>query len=307
MSLIVTGSIGIDTIETPQGKADDVVGGSSIYFAGAASFFTPVRLVGAVGEDFPAEMEAMFTSFKGEAVDTAGLERRTGSKTFRWHGKYHENMNIRDTLAVELNVLIEDLPPVPDHFKDSRYVFLACTAPSNQLQLLEQFPKRQLVVMDTIDLYIKQDAENLAKVIAAVDGVIVNDDEAKLITGEQNVVIAGQKIVAMGPLFAVIKKGEHGAIVFHRDGSIAALPAFPADKVIDPTGAGDSFAGGMMGYLASQNAKSFDIETLKKAAGYGTAVASHTIEDFSVGRLQQITRANLDTRLDQFANMVRIE
>ncbi len=306
MSLIVTGSLGIDTIETPHGKAADVLGGSSIYFAAAASFFTPVRLVGAVGEDFPDEMIARFGQFQGHPVDTAGLEKRVGSKTFRWHGKYHENMNQRDTLAVELNVLIEDLPPIPEHFRDSRYVFLACTAPTNQLELLESFPERRLVVMDTIELYIEQDRDNLAKVIAAVDGVIINDDEAKLITGESNVVIAAEKIVEMGPTFVVVKKGEHGAIICHRDEGFAAFPAFPAKQVVDPTGAGDSFAGGLMGYLCEQDATTFGLETLKQAVAMGTMVASHTIESFSVDRLAEITRSDLDARYAEYAAMLKL-
>ncbi|WP_432799385.1 PfkB family carbohydrate kinase [Poriferisphaera sp. WC338] len=301
MSLIVTGSIGIDTIETPDGqKADSVLGGSSIYFAAAASYFGDVRLVGAVGEDFP---EAFVGDFKHFDVDTTGLEVRKGSKTFRWHGKYLENMNDRETISVDLNVLAEDLPPVPDGYKDSQYIFLANTHPAGQMALLENFPNRKLVVADTMDLWINTEKAVLTDLLRQIDGLVLNDSEAELLTGESNVIVAADKIVAMGPKFVVVKKGAHGAILRHDDG-VCALPAYPARKVIDPTGAGDSFAGGMMGYLASADDISY--ATLCKAMAYGTVVASFNIEDFSLGRLKTLEKAELDQRYAEFTAMLNV-
>lgn len=299
MSLIVTGSIGIDTVETPDGqRAQDVLGGSAIYFAAGASFFSPVRLVAAVGEDWPEAFDEQFHTFN---VDLAGLEKRAGSKTFRWHGRYHENMNDRETISVDLNVLAEALPPVPENFRDSRYVFLANTHPAGQLALLENFPQRKLVVCDTMDLWIQIEQDLLRQVLGKVDGFVLNDSEARQLTGETNVVRAADAILALGPTFVVIKKGEHGALLFHRDG-IAALPAYPARDVVDPTGAGDTFASGMMGYIAAQDDTSF--ETIKTAIGYGTVVASFTIESFSVDRLRALSRQEIDARFEAYCAMM---
>ncbi|MEM6551052.1 MAG: PfkB family carbohydrate kinase [Planctomycetota bacterium] len=303
MPLIVTGSIGIDTIETPDGRADDVVGGSAIYFAAAASYFGDVRLVGAVGEDFPDEHVELFTHF---GVDTAGLERRAGSKTFRWHGKYHENMNDRDTLGIELGVIAEALPPVPEAFADSRHVFLATTTPGNQLELLDAFPSRELVMADTIELYIEQYRDELVELFGRIDGVVINDIEAKMLTGESNVIKAADAVRAMGPKFVVVKKGEHGAMVSHSEG-YAVMPAFPAKDVVDPTGAGDTFAAGMMGYLAAAGADgSVGLDTLRTAMAFGTVVASYTIEAFSVKRLLTLKREEIDERFAAFKDAVNI-
>ena len=301
MSLIVTGSVGIDTVETPDGqKAESVLGGSSIYFAAGASFFTKVRLVAAVGEDFPAHFHDQFKQFD---VCTDGLETRQGSKTFRWHGRYHENMNDRDTLAVELNVLGEALPPVPEHYKDSQYVFLANTHPAGQLALREQFPQSKLVVADTMDLWIDTEPGLLKDLLTKIDGFVLNDSEAKQLTGESNVVKAADAVLAMGPTFVIVKKGEHGAILRHKDGT-GVLPAFPAHEVVDPTGAGDSFASGMMGYLSSVDDVS--IESIKRAMAYGTIVASYTIEKFSTDRLAEIDRSHIDARLETFGSHLDI-
>ncbi len=301
MSLIVTGSIGIDTVETPDGqKAESVLGGSSIYFAAGASFFTSVRLVAAVGEDFPAHFHKQFQRFD---VCTDGLEERAGSKTFRWHGRYHANMNDRDTLDVQVNVLGEALPPVPDHYRDSKYIFLANTHPAGQLELLDQFPDRKLVVADTMDLWIDTEPGLLKQLLGKVDGFVLNDSEAKQLTGESNVIKAADAVLAMGPRFVVVKKGEHGAILRHQDGT-GVLPAYPADAVIDPTGAGDSFASGMMGYLASVDDVS--INAIRRAMAYGTVVASYTIEKFSTDRLAEIERSHIDQRLDEFAGHLDI-
>ena len=301
MSLIVTGSVGIDTIETPDGKkASEVLGGSSIYFAAGASFFTKVRLVAAVGEDFPAHFQEQFKQFN---VCTAGLETRKGSKTFRWHGRYHKNMNDRDTLQVDLNVLAEALPPVPEQYRDSKYIFLANTHPAGQLALLDQFPSRKLVVADTMDLWIETERDLLMQLLSRVDGFVLNDSEAKMLTEENNVIRAADKVLAMGPKFVIVKKGEHGAILRHRQGT-GVLPAYPAHNVVDPTGAGDSFASGMMGYLASIDDVS--LPAIRRAMAYGTVVASFTIEKFSTQRLAEIDRSQIDQRLETFGGHLNI-
>ena len=300
MSLIVTGSIGIDTIDAPTGKAENVLGGSAIYFAAAASFFGPVRLVAAVGDDFPQAMLKAFQCFK---VDLAGLEQRPGSKTFRWHGKYQANMNQRDTLDLRLNVLGEKLPPVPAHYRDSKFVFLANTHPAGQMELLAQFPKHKLVVADTMDLWINNELPTLKKLLKKIDGLVLNDAEATMLTGESNPVKAGMQVLKMGPGFVVVKKGEHGSLLLHDKGTVA-LPAYPAIKVVDPTGAGDSFAGGMMGYLAG--AGKFDLNHLRRAMAYGTVTASFTIEAFSLGRLRKLSRAQLTQRYQQYTRMLML-
>lgn len=302
MSLVVTGSIGIDTIETPTGKADEVLGGSSIYFSAGASYFGPVKLVGAVGDDFPDEFVKLFHHF---GVDTTGLETRQGSKTFRWHGKYHENMNDRDTVKVELGVLAEALPPVPESYSDCEYLFLATTTPENQMALLDKFPNRKVTVADTIELFIETARDALVELIGKIDGVVINDGEAKQLTGESNVIVAADKILEMGPTFVVVKKGEHGAMIRHKDG-FAAMPAFPARKVVDPTGAGDTFAAGMMGYLANNVTGTPSLDDLRKAMAYGTIVASYTIEDFSVARLKTLTREEIDGRYNEFVRMLGV-
>ncbi|MEX0776761.1 MAG: PfkB family carbohydrate kinase [Phycisphaeraceae bacterium] len=306
MSLIVTGSIGIDSIEAPTGTVDDVLGGSAIYFAAAASFFGDVRLVGAVGEDFPASFLDTFRHFK---VDLAGLEQRRGSKTFRWRGKYHQDMNRRDTLSVELNVLAEKLPPVPQAYRDSQYIFLANTHPAGQLELLAQFPNHRLVVADTMDLWIANERPTLLELLKQVDGLVLNYEESFQLTGKTNIVHAAEAVMAMGPAFVVIKKGEHGAFLM-LDKHAVALPAYAARDVVDPTGAGDSFAGGMMGYLATRAGQSYDqapsLRDLRMAMAYGTIVASYNIEAFSLGRMLKLTRKDLDDRMADYCRMLMI-
>jgi cytidine kinase len=302
MTLIVTGSIGIDSIETPTGTAEDVLGGSAIYFAAAASFFGPVRLVGAVGEDFPGDYLATFEHFQ---VDLDGLEHRYGSKTFRWRGRYQANMNIRDTLKVELNVLAEKLPLVPKAYRDSQYVFLANTHPAGQLELQANFPKHKLAVADTMDLWINNERPTLLKLLKKIDGLVLNDSEACMLTGESNLVRATEGVARLGPKFVVLKKGEHGSMVLYK-GDCAALPAWPARDVVDPTGAGDSFAGGMMGYLAARGSRALTLAALKKAMAYGTVVASFNIEEFSLGRLLKLRRREIDARYRQYAAMLDV-
>ena len=301
MSLIVTGSIGIDTVITPTARAEEVLGGSCIYFAAAASFFTPVRVVGAIGDDFPASFLELFKRFN---ADTRGLQRREGSKTFRWTGRYHEDMNTRDTVEVALNVLAEEPAPVPDAFRDSRFVFLANTHPSAQMALLKEFPKAQLVVADTMDLWIDTAPNELSALLKNLDGLVLNDSEARQLTGESNLVAASHEVLKRGPKFVVIKKGEHGCLLNHGDG-LGILHAYPQLNVVDPTGAGDSFAGGMMGYLASCGR--IDLPALRRALAYGTVVASYVIEDFSLDRLTEITRGDIDRRLEEYASYTRFD
>lgn len=290
MSLLVTGSIGIDTVETPFGKRDDVIGGSAIYFAYAASFFTPVRLVGVVGEDCPSHY---FDIFKGRDVDTGGLEVRKGSKTFRWHGSYVKDLNEAQTVEVDLNVLVERAPKIPENFCDSRHIFLANTHPVLQQEMLGSLKSPKLIVADTMNLWIQTEREELEKLLKKIHGLVLNDGEARLLTDKKNLVAAAKDVLKMGPKFVVIKKGEHGALLVS-DKEAFVLPAFPAERVVDPTGAGDSFAGGMMGYLASQG--TFSAATLKRAMAFGTVVASFTIADFSLGALRETTRDAIDDR-----------
>jgi sugar/nucleoside kinase (ribokinase family) len=309
MPLIVTGTIGIDTVYTPDhGHRENVLGGSCTYFAAAASFYCqPVRIVAAVGEDFPDELRKTMEQFKG--VDHSGLEVRKGSKTFRWGGKYMENMDQRETLYTDLGVVAEEPPVVPEQFRDSKYVFLANTHPSVQLGLLEQLSQRKLAVADTMDLWIDTAKPELMQLCEKIDGLVLNFDEAEQLTGKRNSVTAARHILEMGPKFVVIKKGEHGCIIVHKDG-IAALPAYPTENVVDPTGAGDSFAGGMMGSLAREGDTGVDptsFAAIHRAVAHGTIVASFNIESFSLDRLSTLTTQDLDSRFDAFSRMVRVD
>jgi len=301
MSLLVTGSIGIDTVESPFGRVEDTLGGSSIYFAYAASFFSPVRLVGVVGEDCPAGFLAPLHA--NGRIDMGGLEIRRGSKTFRWYGRYHQDVNIRDTVGVELNVLAERGPTIPLPFRDSRYVFLANTHPALQRELLGQLQRPALVVADTMDLWINTERETLMRLIGRLDGLVLNNGEAKLLTGESNVVAAGLELMTHVRHFIVIKKGEHGSLLF-TGRRVFALPSYPTFCVTDPTGAGDSFAGAMMGHLASRDA--FDAATLRRALAYGTVTASIGIEGFSLEKFFTSSRAEIDGRMGEFEDMVRV-
>jgi cytidine kinase len=299
MSLLVTGSIGIDTVETPFGKRNDVLGGSAIYFSYASSFFTPVRLVGVVGEDCPSDM---LNVFKDRDVDTSGLEVRKGSKTFRWHGSYIKDMNEAQTVEVDLNVLAERAPKVPEKFLDSRYVFLANTHPALQQQMAGSLKSASLIVADTMNLWIQTQRDELLKLLKMIHGLVLNDGEARLLTEKRNLIEAARDVLKMGPAFVVIKKGEHGCLLCTKQHTFV-LPAFPADKVVDPTGAGDSFAGGMMGYLATQGG-SISLATIKRALAFGTVVASFTISDFSLAGLQSATRDQIDERWLQFKQAI---
>ena len=292
MSLLVTGSVAIDTVKTPYGVSENCLGGAAVYFSMAASFFTPVRLVGVIGPDCPFDLAEVFA---GRDVDLAGLEVREQSKTFRWTGTYHENMDSRTTDCLELNVLAEAPPTVPGSFRDSKFVFLANTAPRLQHQLLEQVQRPAFVAADTMNCWIEGHLDDLETLLEKTDCLIINEDEARMLAKEHNLIRAGEKILDMGPSVVVTKKGESGSIMCSAGGEKFILPAYPAAEVKDPTGAGDSFAGGFMGYLA-QSGKT-DFETLKAAVAYGTVVASFTIADFSLNGLTAISRQNIDSRL----------
>jgi len=300
MSLLVTGSIAIDTVKTPYGVSEDCIGGSAVYFSMAAGFFSPVRLVGAVGSDCPFDFDKVFA---GRNVDLTGLEIRKDSKTFRWIGSYQANMDDRTTDYIELNVLAEDPPMVPASFKDSQYVFLANTAPVLQLQLLQQLHKPIFVAADTMDFWIEGHLDDLTMLLKKIDCLIINEDEARLLAKEHNLIKAAEKILGMGAWSVVIKKGQSGSLVCDSGGNKFVLPAYPAAEVKDPTGAGDSFAGGLMGYIAQTGRT--DFTTLKTAVAYGTVVASFTIADFSVNGLTSIDRSDIDKRFEDLRKLTR--
>lgn len=301
MSLLVTGTIGIDTIDTPSGRADSVLGGSATYFAFAARLLAPVRLVGVVGDDLPAPFRQALNTL---GIDTAGLETRTGSKTFRWHGKYHDDMNVRDTLRTDLNVIAEEPPAIPDAFRDSKFVFLANTAPAIQSGFVEQLAGPGLVICDTMDLWINEAREALVAMLSKVHGIVINDGEARLLTGKAELICAGRTVLDWGPDLVVIKKGKHGSMLVTRD-AVFVLPAYPTADVRDPTGAGDSFAGGMMGYLASVDRT--DEAAVRTAMAWGTCVASIAIEAFSTDALKAADRTTLDKRMASFRSMLSFE
>lgn len=298
MSLLVVGSIAIDSIHTPTEVRENILGGSATHFSYAASFFSGVRMVGVVGEDWQNEHTKLLSD---RGIDTSGIEIEEGGKTFRWTGKYHPNMNDRDTLEVHLNVLEHFSPTLSEDARRCPFVFLANGSPTTQLKVLDQMTGPQLVVADTMDLWIEIEHDQLKTLLKRVDGLVLNDSEAKLLTQEENLVRAGQKVLEFGPKFVVLKKGEHGAMFFSK-GESYVMPAFPTPDVVDPTGAGDSFAGGMMGYLAERN--NFEPKTLKEAMAYGTVVASFIVEDFSLDRMKGIQREEIDGRFDKYRQML---
>jgi sugar/nucleoside kinase (ribokinase family) len=299
VSLLVTGSIAVDTVKTPFGVSENCLGGSAVYFSMAASLFGPVRLVGVIGPDCPFDLAQVFA---GRSVDLAGLEMRKNSKTFRWAGTYHEDINKRTTDKLELNVLAEEPPKVPQAYRDSKYIFLANTAPALQLQLLEQVDNPSFVAADTMDCWIQGHLDDLKRLLKKIDCLIINEDETKMLAAEHNLIKAADAILDMGPSVAVVKKGESGSIICSADERFV-LPAFPAAEVKDPTGAGDSFAGALLGYLA-QVGKS-DFESLKQALAYGTVVASFTIADFSLAGLTSVSKNDIDERLETLRKMTQ--
>ncbi|MGR3311706.1 MAG: PfkB family carbohydrate kinase [Candidatus Brocadiales bacterium] len=297
MPLLVVGSIALDTVQTPHGKAEDVLGGSAVYFSYAANFFNHVRLVGVVGKDFPQEHKQMLAN---KNVDISGIEVAEG-KTFRWSGCYEGTMNAAQTLLTELNVFATFEPKIPHLFRDSKFIFLANGGPATQKSVLNQIHAPKLIVADTMNLWINEQRNELLDLLNQVDGLVLNEDEARLLTREMNLIKAGKQILKLGLKFVVIKKGEHGAILVSSEGFFIC-PAYPSEHVKDPTGAGDSFAGGMMGYLAKTRDTS--LQNLKRALVYGTIVASFNIEDFSLNRFHQITIEDIETRYKEFLSLV---
>jgi len=298
MPLLVVGSVAIDNVETPQDRRDGLLGGSATHFSYAASFFTEVQLVGVVGQDWPAEHTKLLS---GRGIDTSGLQVADG-KTFRWTGRYEPNMNDRETLDIQLNVFGQFNPVLSEEFRRTEYVFLANGVPALQLKVLDQVPGCRLAVADTMELWIQTTHADLMQLFKRIDGLVINDSEAKMLAGTDNLVLAGHRVRAMGPRFVVIKKGEHGAMFFS-DHETYVMPAFPTEKVVDPTGAGDSFAGGMMGYLAQHD--NFEPHTLKMAMAYGILVASFNVEGFGLERMQQITREDIEERMVSYKKMLR--
>jgi sugar/nucleoside kinase (ribokinase family) len=300
--LVVVGTVAFDAIETPFGKTDKILGGAATFIGLSASHFnTEVGLVSVVGGDFPQEYLDMLSD-RGMNID--GVEVVKDGKTFFWSGKYHNDMNTRDTLATELNVLANFNPVVPESFKDAEVVMLGNLHPAVQLSVIEQTPNAKLIVLDTMNFWMDSALDLLHEVIAKVDVITINDEEARQLSGEYSLVNAAKKIHEMGPKYVVIKKGEHGALLFN-DGDIFFAPALPLEEVFDPTGAGDTFAGGFAGFLAASGDYSF--ENMKRAIIYGSNFASFAVEKFGTERMQTITNEEITKRLEQFKALTKFE
>lgn len=293
MSILVVGTVAFDSIETPFGSAERVLGGSASYFAVAASFFSPVKIVGIIGQDFPEEYLAIFT---GRGVDLEGLRREKG-ETFHWRGRYHEDLNVRDTVELHLNVLSGFVPHLPESYRDAEYVFLGNIDPDMQMEVLRQLRRMRLVACDTMDHWILNSGVALRKVLRKIETLVINDSEARLLSGEHNIVRAARAILKMGPKVVLIKRGEYGVLQFS-DSSIFGTPAYPLEEVFDPTGAGDSFAGGFMGYLARSGDHSE--RGLRRSIVYGSVVASFTVEDFGLKRLTRLSLGEVEERYQRF-------
>ncbi len=304
MSLLVVGTVAFDAIETPFGKTDKIVGGSATYVALSASYYTkPINLVAVVGDDFPNEKVGML---QGHGVDIEGLQIKEGEKSFFWSGKYHNDMNTRDTLVTELNVLETFDPVLPEAYKENDYVLLGNLAPGVQIQVLERMNKRpKLVVLDTMNFWMEPPfIDDLKKVLTMIDVLSINDEEARQLSGEYSLVKAAKAIMEMGPKYLIIKKGEHGALLFHGK-QVFFAPALPLEDVFDPTGAGDTFAGGFIGFLANTDDISF--ENMKRAVIHGSAMASFCVEKFGTERIENLSQDNFDDRLMKFVDLVQFE
>jgi len=303
MSLVTVGTVAFDTIETPYGKAERVVGGAATYISLAASYFTKdINLVSVVGDDFP-DSELKYMRKRG--VNLEGLEIKEGEKSFFWAGKYHNNMNSRDTLATELNVLADFNPKLPASYKDAKYLMLGNLTPEIQMKVIKQMKKRpKLIVMDTMNFWMDIAMPALKKVIKKVDVLTINDEEARQLSGEYSLVKAAKVINKMGPRFLIIKKGEHGALLFEGDRMFYA-PAMPLAQVFDPTGAGDTFAGGLIGYIAKTGKVNF--ANMKRAVVYGSAMASFCVEEFSIARLKTLKASEINKRVKAFAKLVEFD
>jgi sugar/nucleoside kinase (ribokinase family) len=298
MSILVVGSVAYDTVETPFGRRERVLGGSASFFSVAAAFFAPVNLVGVVGRDFGEEQLA---AFRGRPIDLAGLERADG-KTFHWQGRYAQDLNSRDTIATDLNVFEFFEPKIPEAYRRSELVFLGNIDPELQRRVLEQVERPRVVACDTMNYWIKGKPNELRETLAKVQVLLINDQEARELSGEWNLVNAAKAVRALGPATLVVKKGEHGVLLFTDDGCFSA-PALPLATVVDPTGAGDTFAGGFVGYLASR--KTADDASLRQAVVMGSTLASFCVEAFSLDRLLTLTRPEIDKRYAAFETLTR--
>jgi sugar/nucleoside kinase (ribokinase family) len=293
MDILVIGSVAFDSVETPFGRGDEVLGGSATYFSTSASFFTGVQLVAVVGEDFPEEPRQFLTS---RGVDLTGLQTRPGL-TFRWKGRYGYDLNEAHTLETHLNVFETFHPQLPESYRKAKYVFLANIDPELQLEVLQQVERPKLIACDTMNFWIEGKREALVRTLGHVDILVINEAEVRQLAGEANLVKASRSVLSMGPKTLVVKRGEYGVLVFSEH-SVFCAPAFPLEEVFDPTGAGDTFAGGFMGYLAATN--NLTDETIRKATVFGSVMASFTVEDFSLNRLRQLDWADIEERYRHF-------
>lgn len=299
-SVLVVGSVALDSVETPFGKADEVLGGSGNYFASSASHFTPVQLVGVVGDDYPLDKLAPLAA---RGVDLSGVEKAEGT-SFRWRGRYRHDLNSAETLETHLGVFSHFRPKIPEQFRRAPFVFLANIDPRLQLQVLEQVEKPRLVACDTMNFWIESRRPELVELLGHVDLITLNDAEARQLTEHTNLVQAARWIMDKGPKHVLIKKGEHGAFMFTRE-SIFFAPAYPLESVFDPTGAGDSFAGGFIGYLAATG--DLSDRNMRRAVVVGSAMGSFAVEKFSNARLLEITRADIDARIQEFRQLVAFD
>jgi sugar/nucleoside kinase (ribokinase family) len=302
VSLLVVGSIALDTIETPFGRADNALGGSTVYISVSASYFAaPIRVVGVIGSDFPKEHLDLLES---RHVDLEGVQVVSGGKTFRWHGRYHYDLNMRDTLDTQLNVFETFNPLIPEAYKKSKYVCLGNIDPTLQRRVLEQIDKPRLVVGDTMNFWIEGKGSELKRTLKLMDTIIVNESEARLLAHEPNLIKAAKQIIGMGPKTVIIKKGEHGALLV-TESTIFSAPAYPLENIYDPTGAGDAFAGGFIGWLAKTDDTSD--ENLKRAVIYGSTLASFCVEKFSVNGLKDLSYLKIQDRFREFRELSRFE
>lgn len=303
MSVLIVGSIALDDVKTPVEERFDLLGGSASYASVAAGYFSPVNLVAIVGEDFPADH---WSFLQGRGINLEGVQRAPG-KTFRWSGEYMWDMNTRETRSVALNVFETFSPKLPDHFKSSDYVLLANIAPDLQLQVLEQMEKPKFVIADTMDLWINIAQPALLDLLKRVDMLILNDSEARELTKETSLIKAGKKIQSLGPRIVAVKKGEHGCLLFGEDGDFFSCPAYPLEDIHDPTGAGDTFAGGLTGYLSSRGSDNVSFKTLKTAVVVGSVLASYNVEAFSLERMRSVEQKDILSRFAQFQDLAHFD
>ncbi|HLP13286.1 MAG TPA: PfkB family carbohydrate kinase [Flavobacteriales bacterium] len=300
MSLIIVGTVAFDAIETPFGKTDKIVGGAATYISLAASYFAKKsKMISVIGDDFP---QSMLDKLKNRGVDLEGLQIKKGEKSFFWAGKYHFDMNTRDTLDTQLNVLATFTPVVPDSYQDAEFLMLGNLDPKIQLSVIKQLKKRpKLIALDTMNFWMEIAMDALKDVLKEIDVLTINDEEARQLSGEFSIVKAARKILTMGPKYLIIKRGEYGAILFDKDKMFFA-PALPLEEVMDPTGAGDTFAGGFIGYIA--HTKDISFENMKRAIIIGSALASFTVEKFGTERISELVEKDIDTRIQQFVDLV---